>query len=73
MYTQIYITESLCCTAEINTLLINYTSIKEKKRKKEKVSFYIADSSPQPRPRRIWGSTPPNRRPSGRPLLQRSD
>ena len=29
----VYITESLCCTAEINTTLdINFTSIKEKKK-----------------------------------------
>ena len=36
MYT--YISKSLCCTPEINTILsINYTSIRQIKRKKEKI------------------------------------
>ena len=44
VYVYIYIYKLLCCTSEINTLYINYTSIKEKKnwknkKKKEKAQF----------------------------------
>ena len=44
-YISIYITESFCCTAEINiTLQINYTLIKFKKEKREKdLAQHLAD------------------------------
>ena len=45
MYT--YISKSLCCTPEINTILsINYTSIRQIKRKKEKILYVLILNKP---------------------------
>ena len=51
VYIYIYINESLCCTAEINTLEINYISIK----KVPEELMEIKDKEPprQQKPKRI--------------------